>query len=70
MLFATIKKLRVVKETKQWVQFALLSSYKISHYVKSINMIRSLSKVPDFLSDFNHVWNFSTHFHENLKYQF
>jgi len=45
-LFSTIQKLRVAKETKQWVQFALLSTYKTSCYdVKNINMIWSLSKV-------------------------
>jgi hypothetical protein len=48
MLFFTIQKLSVAKETKQWVQFVLLSSYKVSYSdVNSINVIWSSCKVPD-----------------------
>jgi hypothetical protein len=50
--------------------FAALSSYKIFQTTfKKIKVLRSLRKVPDFLSDFCQIWNFSTDFHKSFQYQ-
>ena len=61
--------LSVVMQTQECVPIALLSTNKIfCSGVNSLNVLRLSCRLPDFLSNFNKIWIFSTYFHRSSQY--